>query len=256
VSALDDNIGFVADTLRRFGLDRRTMLIITGDHGERLPDRKSFRYGRNGAWLDPAQFHVPVVIINPPVRVARPVVRATARHIDLMPTILELVGIPAPPGLDGASLVPLITGAESDRQVDVFGETGFHWAPVGPPYLGYLPMTEVVSFRLDPRGALIPRYFLRADCLPRADLARHRFIRTARYQLNYRPTIDGARLELYDWTEDPDFERNLVDARPDIASELRARLLGWALGDPDLALRDGRLATRDPDALAHCAPRG
>lgn len=256
VSALDDNIGFVADTLRRFGLDRRTMLIVTGDHGERLPDRKSFRYGRNGAWLDPKQFRVPLLIINPPVPVARPVVRATARHIDVMPTILDLVGVPAPPGLEGTSLVPLITGAESERHVDVFGETGFHWTPVGPPYLGYPPMTEVVSFHLDQRGALIPRYFLRPDCLPRTDLARHRFIRTARYQLNYRPTIDGARVELYDWTVDPDLERNLADTRPAVAAELRARLFRWALGDSDLTVRDGRLATRDPDDLTRCAPRG
>ena len=190
------------------------------------------------------------------MRVARPIVRATARHIDLMPTILELVGVPAPPALDGLSLVPLITGAEPDRRVDVFGETGFHWVPVAPPYLGYLPMTEVVSFRLDARGALIPRYFLRQDCLPRADLARHRYIRTARHQLNYRPTIDGARLELYDFVEDPDLERNLVDARPDVAAALRARLFRWALGDPELTVRDGRLATRDPAALARCAPRG
>jgi len=138
----------------------------------------------------------------------------------------------------------------------VFGETGFHWVPAGPPYLAYLPMTQVVSFRLDARGALIPRYFLRADCLPRADLARHRFLRTARYQLNYRPTVDGARLELYDLAADPDLDRNLVDARPDVAGALRARLLQWALGDPDLTLRDGRLATRDPAALARCAPRG
>jgi arylsulfatase A-like enzyme len=257
VSELDDNIGFVADTLRRFGLDGHTTLIIVGDHGERLPgDRKSFRYGRNGAWLDPEQFHVPLVIINPPVPVARAVVPATARHLDLMPTILELVGLPAPPGLEGRSLVPLITGAESDREVDVLGETGFHWVPAGPPYLAYLPMTQVVSFRLDARGALIPRYFLRADCLPRVDLARHRFLRTARYQLNYRPTVDGARLELYDLAADPDLDRNLVDARPDVAHALRARLLQWALGDPDLTLRDGRLATRDPAALARCAPRG
>jgi len=71
-----------------------------------------------------------------------------------------------------------------------------------------------------------------------------------------RPTIDGARLELYDFVEDPDLERNLVDARPDVAAALRARLFRWALGDPELTVRDGRLATRDPAALARCAPRG
>lgn len=256
VAALDDNIGFVAEALRRLGLDRRTTLVITGDHGDRLPDRRSFRFGRNGAWLDPPEFHVPLLVIGPPVPVARRAVRAPARHVDIMPTILDLVGLPVPRGLDGASLVPLITGAARDRRVDVFGEATFHWTPVSPPYLGYPPMTEVVELRLDPQGSLIPRYFLRLDCVARIDLAKHRFVRTERYQLNYRPTVSGAIVELYDWTVDPEAQRNLVAARADVAADLRARLFRWALGEPGLIVRDGRLATRDARAGTACPPRG
>lgn len=255
VAAFDDNIGLVADALRRFGLDGRTVLVVTGDHGERLPDRRSFRYGRNGAWLDPAEFRVPLVIVAPGLAMPRRNVGAPARHVDVMPTILELVGLPIPPGVDGMSLVPLMTGEISDRPADVLAETGFHWTPVPPPYLGYPPMTEVVMLRLDPRGALIPRYFLRPECLARIELARHRFIRTDRYQFNYRPTVDGARTEFYDLTADPDLEHDLVEAQPAGAADLRARLFAWALGNPELTLRDGRLATRDPRDGARCAPR-
>lgn len=254
ISELDDNIGFVADTLHRLGVDRRTILVVTGDHGERLPDRWSFRYGRNGAWLDPDQFRVPLVIVHPTVPTARRLVRATVRHVDIMPTILDLVGVPVPPGLDGVSLVPLISGATSDPPREVYGETGFQWVPAKPPFLGYPPMTRVVSFRLDPHGALLPEYYLRRDCLTRMNLARHRFMRTARYQLNYRPTVDGARVGLYEWATDPGFTRNLADARPDVAAGLAGRLFQWALGDPELTVRDGWLAARDPGVLARCAP--
>jgi len=254
VNELDDNIGFVADTLRRLGLDRRTLLVVTGDHGERLPDRWSFRYGRNGAWLDPDQFHVPLVFIHPPVPVAQPVVAATVRHIDIMPTILELLGLPVPPDLDGTSLVPLIRGATADLHLDVFGETGFQWVPAKPPYLSYPPMTEVISFRRDEGGALLPRYFLDRSCLARMNLARHRFIRRGRYELTYRPTVDGGEVALYDWQTDPALTRNLAARRPEVAAELTGRLFRWALGDPELTVRQGWLAARDPDALARCAP--
>jgi arylsulfatase A-like enzyme len=236
------------------GLDRRTLLVVTGDHGERLPDRWSFRYGRNGAWLDPDQFRVPLVFIHPPVPIAQPVVAATARHVDIMPTILELLGLPVPPDLDGTSLVPLIRGATADLHLDVFGETGFQWVPARPPYLSYPPMTEVISFRRDEGGALLPRYFLDRSCLARMNLARHRFIRRGRYELTYRPTVDGAEVALYDWQTDPALTRNLAARRPEVAAELTGRLFRWALGDPELTVRQGWLAARDPDALARCAP--
>jgi hypothetical protein len=87
----------------------------------------------------------------------------------------------------------------------------------------------------------------------RINLAKHRFVRTERYQLNHRPTESGSVIELYDWTVDPHGQRDLATARADVAGELRARLFGWALGDPDLALGGGQLVARDPRA-AGCAP--
>jgi arylsulfatase A-like enzyme len=253
VSALDDNVGFVAAELRRLGLADRTILVLTGDHGERLPDHRSFRYGRNGAWLDPAEFRVPLMIVAPDLDPVRRRVGATARHVDVMPTILDLVGVPAPPGLAGVSLRPAFTEVAADRAVDVFAETGFHWTPVAPPYLGYPPMTEVVELRLDRGGSLIPRYFLRPACLARIELARHRFIRSGRWHLNHRPTVTGSLVELYDWMVDPELEHNVAGQRPEVTAALRARLLAWALAAPDLVLRGGELAPRDPAARDRCA---
>ncbi len=254
VAALDDNVGFVADTLRTLSLDRQTILVVTGDHGEKLPDERAFRYGRNAAWLEPAEFHVPLAVIAPGLGVGHRHIEVPARHVDILPTILELVGVPVPAGLNGESLVPLMTGRGSRQPVDVFAETGFHWTPVAPPYLGYPPMTRVVQLRLASGGALIPRYFLRPECLPRITLAKHRFVRTERYHLNYRPTTTGATLELYDWMADPVGTQNLVTRRPDVAADLRNRLLQWASGDPDLLVRDGRLVPRHAGALQECSP--
>jgi len=115
-------------------------------------------------------------------------------------------------------------------------------------------MTEVISFRRDEGGALLPRYFLDRSCLARMNLARHRFIRTGRYELTYRPTVDGAEVALYDWQVDPALTRNLAALRPEVAAELTGRLFRWALGDPELTVRQGWLAARDPDALLRCVP--
>jgi arylsulfatase A-like enzyme len=254
IAALDDNVGFVTDTLHALGLDDRTILVITGDHGDKLPDHRSFRYGRNGAWLDPGEFHVPLVVTAPGVAVPRRTVPAQVRHVDILPTILDLAGLPRPPDVEGVSLVPLITGLATDLELEVFGEAGFHWTPVKPPYQGYRPMTEVVELRVDRGGWLIPRYFLRPECLARIEEAKPRFLRTGRYQLNYRPLVAGASLELYEWTVDPAGERNLAGTRPDLAAWLRSRLFAWALNDPGLTVRGWRLEARDERA-AGCAPR-
>jgi arylsulfatase A-like enzyme len=254
--AQDDDIGFVVRELRRLRLDRRTILVVTGDHGERLPDATSFRYGRHGAWLDPPQFRVPLVIAAPHVRPWRSSVPVTARHVDLMPTILDLVGVAIPAGLQGESLVPLMSGRIRARAVDIFGETGFHWTPASRPFLGYPSIADVVSLRVDARGELIPRYFLRPECVPRIDLAKHRFIRTGELQLNYRPLTAGVRIELYDLATDPDLRHDLAADRPDAVDELKARLFAWALENPLLAVRNGVLSTRDPHDRARCAPGG
>ena len=50
-------------------------------------------------------------------RVADPV-----RRVDLMPTVLDLLGVAAPPGISGVSLVPLMTGAERELGLDAYSE--------------------------------------------------------------------------------------------------------------------------------------
>jgi arylsulfatase A-like enzyme len=254
IAALDDNIGFVADTLRALGVADRTIVVITGDHGEKLPDDRTFWYGRNGAWLDPSEFHVPLFVLAPGLAVARRTIPSPVRHLDIMPTILDLAGLPVPPTVQGVSLMPLMTGAASDLELEVLGEAGFHWVPVEPPYRGYRPMTHVVQLRRDPGGTLIPRYFLRAECLARMEEAKPRFIRAGRYQLNYRPLVAGARVELHDWVADPTAQHDLADAQPTVVARLQSRLFAWALEDSALTVTAGHLVARDEKA-ARCAPQ-
>ena len=114
-----------------------TIVVFTGDHGEDFPDskagvrairatrqiRKRLKPARWLPWLD-RKFHalevghgfalyerlvrVPLVIAGPNVPAGT--VTDQVRHVDLLPTIADLCGIPAPEGLDGRSLRPLMEG--------------------------------------------------------------------------------------------------------------------------------------------------
>jgi hypothetical protein len=84
--------------------------------------------------------------------------------------------------------------------------------------------------------------------------AKPRFVRAEPYQLNYRPLVAGAKVELYDVHADPAGQRNLADARPDVVERLRTRLISWSLEDSALAVRAGHLVARDENIAVACAP--
>ncbi len=78
--------------------------VLTSDHGEGFDvDRGRVHHGRR---LHDDLLRVPFVLRAPGRLEAGRVVEELVRGIDLMPTVLELAGIPAPRGLDGVSLLP------------------------------------------------------------------------------------------------------------------------------------------------------
>jgi choline-sulfatase len=121
ISYLDERVGEVLAALRDASLDDDTIVAFTSDHGEML--------GERGLWYKMSFFEhsarVPLVVRTPgassPRRVAEPV-----SLLDLAPTLLELTGAPWPGehtgGLDGTSLVGLITGKADSRPGAVVAE--------------------------------------------------------------------------------------------------------------------------------------
>ncbi|MEM1177372.1 MAG: sulfatase [Acidobacteriota bacterium] len=86
------------------------LVILTSDHGEALGE-----YGRIGHnRLDDANLMVPLIIADPAGRGAGMRVERQVRLLDLVPTVLELLGQPAADGLDGRSLVPLMEGESAE----------------------------------------------------------------------------------------------------------------------------------------------
>jgi arylsulfatase A-like enzyme len=105
VASVDGHMARLISGVRR--KHPETLIAALADHGESLGDHGEETFGY---FLYGATTRVPLLISMPGripsgVRVA-PVVRT----VDLAPTLLDLVGLPVPSGLDGVSLVPLMVG--------------------------------------------------------------------------------------------------------------------------------------------------
>jgi choline-sulfatase len=99
VQFLDRNVGRVLDKLRSLGLDDNTLVVYTADHGYSLGHHGRFE---KHCGYDPAM-RVPLIIRDPRAGQAR-VVHHMTEHIDLGPTLLEMLDAPPLPVQHGQNL--------------------------------------------------------------------------------------------------------------------------------------------------------
>lgn len=119
VALVDEFIGAVLDALDRLDLAKETIVIWTTDHGDQM--------GEHGMFLKfnmrEASVHVPLLIADPR---REPGVRPElVEHIDVLPTLCELVGTDCPDTTQGRSLVSLLDGSRPASWRDaVFSQIG------------------------------------------------------------------------------------------------------------------------------------
>jgi len=120
IAFADSQIARVIAQLKALGVYERTVVVVMGDHGESLGDHGE---ATHGFFIYNSVTHVPFTITAPfslmhGRRVADPV-----RSVDVMPTVLDLLGVPSPRGISGASLVPLMTGSTVELGLDAYSES-------------------------------------------------------------------------------------------------------------------------------------
>jgi tetratricopeptide (TPR) repeat protein len=109
LAEVDGHMGRLVSGVRRG--HPQTLVAAVADHGESLGDHGEDTFGY---FLYSATTRVPFLVSMPGRLPSGVRVPAIVRSVDLAPTLLDLVGLPAPPGLDGASLVPLMVGASRE----------------------------------------------------------------------------------------------------------------------------------------------
>ncbi len=113
IAEIDDWIGRIVAELKDSGEWDRTLIVFTSDHGEQLGDHRLL--GKIG-WFDQS-YHLPLIIRDPDGAKGR-VVEQFSEAVDLMPTVLDWLGIAAPPSCDGTSLLPWLRGGTPDAWRD------------------------------------------------------------------------------------------------------------------------------------------
>lgn len=199
----DRCIGAVLDEIDAQGLRGNTVVLFTTDHGISFPDMK--------CTLRDAGTGVAMFIRHPAI--GRGATDAMVSHIDVFPTLCEMLGLEAPDWLEGVSLLPLMRG-ETDRVHDcIFSEVTYHAA--------YDPMRAVRTDRMK-----LIRHFgeLRRPLVNIGDHAAKDIFLTSKL-----PYIPREPVYLYDLVADPEERQNLAH-RPEYAEELCAlsdMLDGW-----------------------------
>lgn len=116
-SLVDTHTGRILDALRQTGQWDNTIIVFTSDHGDMMGSHqlltKTIMYEES--------VRVPMLVKMPGQRSAHRVT-CPVSHIDLAPTLLDLLGQPIPADLPGQSLRPLMEGAQSETGRDVFVE--------------------------------------------------------------------------------------------------------------------------------------
>lgn len=113
VRATDRLVGSLLDALETLDLASTTLVVVTSDHGEELGRRFPRYAGDHGHSLYDELLRVPLIIYDPTLTSTPQRVTTQVRTLDILPTILDRLGAPIPNGLDGRSLVPVMTGEES-----------------------------------------------------------------------------------------------------------------------------------------------
>lgn len=157
VATADAALAPLLDPILAAGRDGRTLVVITSDHGEALGEHGE---ASHGIFAYESVLRVPLVLYQPQIFRSQ-VIDAPAQHVDLLPTLLDAVALPLPPGLAGRSLLPAITRQEPGTGATVYFEAlsaSFNrgWAPLrGHIHDGFkyvdLPIPELYDLRSDPR---------------------------------------------------------------------------------------------------------
>jgi arylsulfatase A-like enzyme/Flp pilus assembly protein TadD len=180
IAFADEQVGRLIKFLREKKLYDRTIIVLCGDHGESLGEHGEKTHG---FFIYNATMHVPL-IVRLPAPTKTIVITDSASLVDVMPTVLNAMGIDIPAETQGHSLMGEIRGERGGRDAAdrvLYGET------------------------------FLPRIHFNWSELRGSENVKYHF-------------IDAPKPELYDLAQDPGELHNLFIEKSAVAAEMRAKL--------------------------------
>jgi arylsulfatase A-like enzyme/Tfp pilus assembly protein PilF len=120
IAYVDALIGSVVDELKKKDLLERTIIIIVGDHGESLGEHHE---SAHGFFIYDATQSVPLIVHIPSAALKGKVIESQVENVDIMPSVLELLGLPIPNEVQGRSFLPLLARSTEDAERFAYSET-------------------------------------------------------------------------------------------------------------------------------------
>ena len=148
VAYVDSQLAVLFGELERRQLMSKTLVILTADHGESLGEHGEMTHGY---FAYNSTLHIPLIIAGPAVTPRR--VAVSVSHVDILPTVCDLLGIKPRPTLQGRSLVALMkTGRAQDR--------AFYFESLEPYFdKGCAPLRGFIRGRLKFMDSPIPEVY-------------------------------------------------------------------------------------------------
>ena len=119
IAFVDSQVGRLLAWLDAHKLLDKTVVVVIGDHGESLGDHGE---GTHGFFVYESVLHVPLLIRTPYDAMPGRKVSDVVRNVDVLPTVLDLLGIQSSERFEGQSLVSLMTGARNELGLDAYAE--------------------------------------------------------------------------------------------------------------------------------------
>jgi arylsulfatase A-like enzyme/tetratricopeptide (TPR) repeat protein len=132
IAFMDEQLGKIIAWLKEKGVDKKTVIVIVGDHGEGLGNHGELTHGY---FIYDYAIRVPLLVIVPVEKLQGIRVKGQVRTIDIFPTLLDMVGLPIPEESQGQSLLPLIFHPNLKKGFEAYSESMtpdvlYGWSPL------------------------------------------------------------------------------------------------------------------------------
>ncbi len=192
----DQQIGGLLDEITALGLDRKTIIVFYADHGDMFGKHGRFMRGGplRGTFYDDV-LHIPLIIYHPTL--GHKTVEGLGQVLDLAPTLLDMLGLKAPPEFRGKSLMPAVT---NQVVVNDYVFAGSSFTPSKSNPLFSYP-SVIASVRNQQWKLIVERV---------------------------SPTAGPQdSVELYDLRRDPEELTNVAEGNAEVMKAMKAALRGW-----------------------------